>query len=101
MLCGLPTNILPDSDIREESNMPYIPPDQRSKPNIIPTTPGELNYYITQLCQEYVNHQGGVTYTNINNVIGALECAKAEYYRRIATPYEDAKMKKNGDVYEI
>ena len=32
-------------------------------------------------------------------VIGALECAKLELYRRIAAPYEDTKIQENGEVY--
>jgi hypothetical protein len=31
--------------------------------------------------------------------IGALECCKLEFYRRVAVPYEDRKIKSNGDVY--
>ncbi len=32
-------------------------------------------------------------------VLGALECAKMEFYRRVAAPYEREAMAKNGDVY--
>ncbi len=32
--------------------------------------------------------------------MGALEGSKLEFYRRIAAPYENKKMKENGDVYE-
>jgi len=35
----------------------------------------------------------------INAIIGALECAKLELYRRVAAPYEDDKIAENGDVY--
>jgi hypothetical protein len=33
-------------------------------------------------------------------MIGVLECAKLELYRRVAAPYEDAKCEDNGDVYD-
>jgi len=33
-------------------------------------------------------------------VIGALEACKLEFYRRAVVPYEDKKIKENGDVYE-
>jgi hypothetical protein len=33
-------------------------------------------------------------------LVGVLECAKQELYRRILIPYEDAKIELNGDVYE-
>jgi len=41
----------------------------------------------------------GLSYTQINAVIGVLECAKMELYRRIAAPYEDKKSRESGDVY--
>ena len=33
-------------------------------------------------------------------LIGVLECAKLELYRRVAAPYEDDKIDENGDVYQ-
>ena len=59
---------------------------------------GELNYLITMLCKRY----GGCpapSYKVVNAVVGVLECAKLEYYRRLAVPYEDGKIAENGDVY--
>lgn len=79
--------------------MPYI--KQEDKYRVLedgPSSPGELNYAITVLCRDYLG-LGGVNYTNINTVIGVLECAKQEFYRRVAVPYEDQKIKENGDVY--
>ena len=35
----------------------------------------------------------------IGDVVNAMECAKLEFYRRVAAPYEDTKIKENGDVY--
>ena len=60
--------------------------------------PGELNYAITMLCKDYLDNAGH-SYTMYNEVIGVLECAKLELYRRLAAPYEDEKIKENGDVY--
>jgi hypothetical protein len=61
---------------------------------------GELNYMITKLIDEYITiHKK--SYSVLNEVIGALECAKIELYRRIAAPYEDIKISENGDVYTI
>lgn len=59
---------------------------------------GSLNFQITCLIDNYLNTHG-FCYANINAVVGALECAKLELYRRIAAPYEDMKIKENGDVY--
>ena len=82
--------------------MPYI--DSRRRLRIDsgerPQTPGELNYRITRLLQTYIDvTKGGVSYTNINEVIGVLECVKLELYRRMSAPYEDKKIEENGDVY--
>ena len=82
--------------------MPYIQKEKRYK--LVaetlesPESPGELNYTITTLCSEYLRLKG-VNYTNMNEVIGVLECAKLELYRRVVSPYEDIKIKENGDVY--
>lgn len=59
---------------------------------------GELNYVITSICKEYLRWEGK-RYTTLNTIIGVLECAKHELYRRIVGPYEDTKIKENGDVY--
>jgi hypothetical protein len=61
-------------------------------------TPGELNYLITRLAKAYVDTKG-LNYTHINDVLGALEGAKQEFYRRVAVNYEQNKIKSNGDVY--
>jgi hypothetical protein len=58
---------------------------------------GELNYAITVLVQSYLKRKGR-RYQNINDVVGALEGAKLELYRRTAAPYEDEKIEENGDV---
>lgn len=83
--------------------MPYISPEDRNRILLDETsisTPGELNYFISILLNWYIN-QKGKSYTTINEVIGVLECAKLELYRRVASPYEDTKIQENGDVYTI
>jgi len=59
--------------------------------------PGELNFLVTMLVLGYLG--GTVSYRKINDVIGALECAKQEIYRRLAVPYEMMKIAQNGDVF--
>ena len=59
---------------------------------------GELNYLITQLCLSRMG-RSPLSYANINEIIGVLECAKQEFYRRVAVPYEAKKIEKHGDVY--
>jgi hypothetical protein len=60
--------------------------------------PGELNYQVSKLVNDFFAMRG-LSYTVINEVIGALECAKLEVYRRVAGPYEDKKVAANGEVY--
>jgi hypothetical protein len=78
--------------------MPYIEQHQRRVPLQVPVTIGELNYRITLLCLDWLGVHGK-SYKNINAVVGALECAKLEFYRRLAAVYEDTKIQQNGDVY--
>lgn len=59
---------------------------------------GELNYQVTRLIVNYVENNG-LDYNVINEVVGALECAKHEFVRRVVEPYEDSKIAENGDVY--
>ena len=81
--------------------MPYIKQEAREKfhnGGVIENA-GELNFVITKFINDYINRTGGVRYAKLNEVIGVLECAKMELYRRIAAPYEDEKITENGDVY--
>jgi hypothetical protein len=81
--------------------MPYIKSELRDEletNQFVPNNGGELNYFITKVIWEYYQAHGS-KYSEINDVLGALEGAKLEFYRRVAVPYEDQKMKENGDVY--
>jgi hypothetical protein len=63
--------------------MPYIrhPFRRDLKPHAkVATNPGELNFQVTSLVDDYV-------------LVHGLS------YRRIAAPYEDEKIERNGDVY--
>ncbi len=62
-------------------------------------SPGKLNYAISTLAYLYLNMKDKVNYDAINEVMGVLACAKEEFYRRVAVPYEDKKIAENGDVY--
>jgi hypothetical protein len=61
---------------------------------------GDLNYVFTKIAHAYLSHKG-LKYQHLNDIIGALEGAKQELYRRVAAPYEDTKIKENGDVMDI
>lgn len=57
---------------------------------------GHLNYTITRLCLATLGRTP--KYDDYNSVLGALEAAKLELYRRQVGPYEDLKIAENGDV---
>ena len=86
-------------------SMPYITPTARERLDTAIDTlaalinlddrAGELNYSITRLLLAV---QGDARYRDLNELIGALECAKLELYRRKAAPYEDKKIAENGDL---
>ena len=87
--------------------MPYIKSEKRKKyekiiqelVSILKSLPpeevdGDLNYVVTKLLKEVYP----LRYYHINKAVGVLECIKLEFYRRIAAPYEDLKIKESGDV---
>lgn len=82
--------------------MPYIPLDGRTgfstNAEAIPADPGQLNYAITAIIVRYIRSKG-TRYQTFNDVLGALEGAKLEFYRRVVVPYEEGKRELNGDVY--
>ena len=87
--------------------MPYIKQEDRAKldhtlrhlcgkiENV-----GELNYCISTILLDYVNRQG-ICYENWNAVMGVLKCVDSELYRRFVGPYEDIKIRQNGDLNGI
>lgn len=89
--------------------MPYIKPDRRIYYDAlieefdrvtwddVMFSPGDLNYILTRILHTTIIHCGK-SYDTLNALIGVLECCKLELYRRIAAPYEDKKIKENGDV---
>lgn len=76
--------------------MPYIAQARRHA-DLKPSNAGELNYAFTVLALEYWRERGN--YQAINDIVGALEGAKAEFQRRVVADYENTKIAQNGDVY--
>lgn len=93
--------------------MPYIPPEQRQrldpaidallaaikadKPGDLAVLAGVLNYACTRLALGVIPER---RYASIALVSGVLHNVADEFYRRYAVPYEDQKIKDNGDVYD-
>ena len=59
---------------------------------------GDLNYTICELTAQLILKTGGMGYTNISNWIDGVHGAERELTRRLLNPYEDLKIKENGDV---
>jgi hypothetical protein len=78
--------------------MPYIQKHRRKEATIQPVSAGELNFAVTQLVINYIETHS-LSYTTINDVVGVLDLAKAEFIRRVVVPYEEKKKETNGDVY--
>lgn len=56
---------------------------------------GAVNYIITKLLKELYPRG---SYYFLNRALGVLTAVQLEYYRRVVAPYEDKKIKENGDV---
>ncbi len=81
-----------DSDIdRIASKLAANPPETRK---------GHANYVITQILRQAwgVDKPEGESYSHYADMVGTLECAKLELYRRWIAAYEDIAIAKNGDL---
>lgn len=58
---------------------------------------GRINYCFSRILMGVMKN---VSYKNIAMATGVLENIKQEFYRRIASPYEDKKITENGDIKE-
>jgi hypothetical protein len=61
-------------------------------------TEGELNFQITRLMIVYLQDHG-LSYATLNDISGAVNNAYMEFYRRVVVPFEEEKIKANGDVF--
>ena len=87
--------------------MPYIRKDQRPELDVLlnplierlksektEEIDGELNYIVSRVLKEVYTPK----YFNYNRAMGVLESVKQEFYRRHVAPYEEGKIKENGDI---
>jgi len=92
--------------------MPYIKKEDRKRIEVLSVdqphevvgiytydiqTAGELQYAMAVMFKSYIARKG-LRYQNCNDVMGALAGAQMEFYRKTVVPYEDVKIKENGDV---
>lgn len=66
-----------------------VPPDRMARP-------GHMNYIISLLIQRVYGES--MRYADHNEVVGLLNCAQQEFYRRFTAPYEDEKIEQEGDL---
>ena len=92
--------------------MPYIPQKDREMLDIYINNivallledkeklSGKFNYVITKIAKDLFRKSNGLElrYNNLNNIVGVLESAKLELYRKLISAYEDVKIEQNGDV---
>ncbi len=87
--------------------MPYIKQDQRpsidsvlapliEKLKSLPLEDqdGSLNYAVTKILKELYP----MKYFHLNRALGVLTAIKDEFYRVVIAPYEETKIKENGEV---
>lgn len=55
---------------------------------------GVLNYIVTKIIKNIYPQK----YFHLNRALGVLSAVTHELYRRVIAPYEDTKIKKEGDV---
>lgn len=82
--------------------MPYLTPERRGMLDAGDSAKnaGDLNYLISQLANKYwVNSNR--RYQDLNDIVGAMEGAKAEFIRQVVNPYEDSKIEANGGLYNV
>lgn len=90
--------------------MPYIKPERRAHLDCaieelqaelagLGNEEGDLNYAISRLIG--AAFEGTPKYRTIARMTGVLENVKSEFYRRVAGPYEDKAIEKNGDIPEF
>lgn len=58
---------------------------------------GRINYCFSRIVGQLM---GDPSYKKIAMITGVLENIKQEFYRRIASPYEEYKISANGDIKE-
>src|SRR5271167_4353338 len=95
--------------------MPYITQAQRNdfdkfivplareikEKSVSSSQDGNMNYSITKLIGEVFGIAPSgrqLRYHEWNSIVGFLECAKLELYRKCVAPYEDVKEDENGPV---
>ncbi|MBX7145440.1 MAG: hypothetical protein K1X79_13405 [Oligoflexia bacterium] len=88
--------------------MPYIKKSERTQyiaaieelARLVPSDralrPGHLNFIISSLLHKV--YGPSMRYADHNEAIGVINCVALEFYRRKTAPYEDEKIRSEGDI---
>ena len=85
--------------------MPYITKERRGTIDcrlhlftdyIHDLSAGDLNYIFSKIV--WSEFDKNPNYAKANELMGMLQGVQAEFYRRKVAPYEDEKLKENGDI---
>lgn len=86
--------------------MPYINPEEREQFDDaildlaeLCESPGQLNYIISKIVLA-VAYNSPADYESFNAIDGVLGLAQHEFRRRVIAPYEDAKIRQYGDLFD-
>lgn len=83
--------------------MPYITRTRRPElDRVIAQLPrleaGDLAYVLYRIVQDCHHMAQSRGFQCLSGLLGILEAVKLEFYRREVAPYEDDKIRENGDV---
>ena len=83
--------------------MPYIDEDRKRELELTghTVTSGDLTYALTVVALAHLEGKPDVRYADLAEVLGCFDSASKEFYRRIVAPYENQKIKDNGDVVQM
>jgi len=83
--------------------MPYLKPEDKAwlAKHGPMRKAGDLCYKLVLVCLEYADQQTKLvpTFQLFNDIAGALWHSMMEIWWRMTRPYEDKKIKENGDVF--
>lgn len=84
------------SELRPELDKLITPIVDKVKATPLEDQDGSIDYVVTKIIRSSYTFD---RFFQFNRAIGVLTAILFEFYRRMVAPYEDKKIKENGDVY--
>lgn len=85
------------NNVKPNDENPYSNPYKELTNEEFLSICGDINYTFSRILSATM---GDVSYPKIAIITGVLENIKQEFYRRVATTYENKKIVENGDIRE-